>query len=81
MKPTIGRPQAGSKKNVPSARNLRSRQFASSVVAELRRVTWPSRQEWVSATVLTIALVVVVGLFTAVVDKVVGYLFGLVTGS
>ncbi|MBV8197616.1 MAG: preprotein translocase subunit SecE [Candidatus Eremiobacteraeota bacterium] len=49
--------------------------FVRGVIAELRRVTWPTRDEWISATVLTIALVVVIGLFTFVLDQLFGWLF------
>ena len=49
--------------------------FVRGVVTELRRVTWPTRDEWVSATVLTIALVVGIGLFTWALDWVFGQLF------
>jgi preprotein translocase SecE subunit len=47
------------------------------LVSEMRRVTWPSRQEWVSATVLTIGLVVVIGLYTYLCDEFFGFIFGL----
>lgn len=49
--------------------------FFRGVIAELRRVTWPTRDEWVSATVLTIALVVGIGLFTWALDQGFGYIF------
>lgn len=49
--------------------------FVRGVIAEMRRVTWPTRDEWVSATVLTIGLVVGVGLFTFVLDQLFGALF------
>ncbi|HMD02962.1 MAG TPA: preprotein translocase subunit SecE [Candidatus Baltobacteraceae bacterium] len=52
--------------------------FFRSLVAEMRRVTWPSRQEWISATILTIGLVIVVGLYTYTVDEIFGFLFGFV---
>lgn len=51
------------------------------VIAEMRRVTWPSREEWVAATILTIALVVGVGVFTYAVDIALGWIFGLLTGG
>jgi preprotein translocase SecE subunit len=44
----------------------------------MRRVTWPTRQEWISATILTIALVVTIGIYTYSVDEFFGFLFGLV---
>ena len=51
------------------------------LVSEMRRVTWPSRQEWVSATVLTVGLVVAVGLFTAGCDWLFTQLFVLLHGG
>jgi preprotein translocase subunit SecE len=42
--------------------------FVRGVFTELRRVTWPTRNEWVSATILTLLLVIGVGLYTAGLD-------------
>ncbi len=50
--------------------------FVRGVVLELKRVTWPTREEWISATILTIALVVSVGLFTFACDQLFGAIFG-----
>ena len=52
--------------------------FVRGVIAEMRRVTWPTRDEWISATVLTIALVVVIGLFTFILDQLFGWLFNVI---
>ena len=52
--------------------------FVRGVMTELRRVTWPTRDEWVSATVLTIALVVGIGLFTWGLDQLFAWLFTLI---
>ena len=49
--------------------------FVRGVIAELRRVTWPTREEWISATILTIVLVVGIGLFTFLLDQLFGWLF------
>ncbi len=49
--------------------------FVRGVITELRRVTWPTRDEWVSATLLTIGLVVGIGLFTYLLDLAFGALF------
>jgi preprotein translocase subunit SecE len=49
--------------------------FFRGVIAEMRRVTWPTREEWVSATILTVALVVGVGLFTWALDQGFGLFF------
>jgi preprotein translocase SecE subunit len=51
--------------------------FVRGVFTELRRVTWPTRNEWVSATVLTLLLVVGIGFYTYLLDQFFGWLFGL----
>ncbi len=61
-----------------AARQQSAERFFRDLIAEMRRVTWPTRPEWVSATVLTIGLVVVVGLYTYLADQLFGFLFGLV---
>ena len=61
-----------------AARQRNAERFFRDLIAEMRRVTWPTRPEWVSATVLTIGLVVVIGLYTYLADQLFGYLFGLV---
>ena len=48
--------------------------FVGGVMMELRRVTWPTREEWVTATVLTIGLVVGIGLFTWALDQAFGFI-------
>jgi preprotein translocase subunit SecE len=60
-------------------RQQNAERFFQDLVSEMRRVTWPTRPEWVSATVLTIGLVVVIGLYTYLADELFGFLFGLVT--
>ena len=64
-------------KKAPDARvEERERRFRAlqsgfrSIWSEMKRVTWPTREEWVSATLVTIGLVVVVALWT----QAVGYL-------
>jgi preprotein translocase subunit SecE len=59
-------------------RAANAKAFVEGLASEMRRVTWPSRQEWVSATVLTVTLVVVVAIFTYGTDLLFGQLFGLV---
>ena len=59
----------------------RTQDFIRGVITEMRRVTWPSREEWISATLLTIALVVGVGIFTAACDWVFGLLFTWLSGG
>jgi preprotein translocase subunit SecE len=59
-------------------RAANAKAFVEGLASEMRRVTWPSRQEWVSATVLTVVLVVVVAIFTYGVDLLFAQVFSLV---
>jgi preprotein translocase subunit SecE len=64
-----------------AANAARTQDFVRGVATEMRRVTWPTREEWIAATGLTIALVAGVGIFTYVCDMVFGYVFGWLTGG
>jgi preprotein translocase SecE subunit len=46
------------------------------IASEMKRVTWPSRDEWVSATMLTVGLVVVVALWTSLMSYIASKIFG-----
>jgi preprotein translocase subunit SecE len=48
----------------------RAREFVREVMAEFRKVTWPSRQELINSTVVVITVTVVVALFLGGVDIV-----------
>jgi preprotein translocase subunit SecE len=48
----------------------RVREFVQEVLAEFRKVTWPSRQELVNSTVVVIVVTVVLALFLGAVDVV-----------
>jgi preprotein translocase SecE subunit len=61
-----------------TAQSMAGGDFVKGVIAELRRVTWPTREEWMSATALTILLVVVIGLFTYGLDQLFGLFFGFI---
>jgi preprotein translocase subunit SecE len=64
-----------------AANAQRTQDFVRGVVTEMRRVTWPTREEWMAATALTIALVVGVGLFTYACDRLFELIFTFLTGS
>jgi preprotein translocase subunit SecE len=79
-RPAAGRSAAAA--GNPRAANARATQdFFRGIVSEMRRVTWPSREEWVAATILTVVLVVGVGVFTYLVDLAFGAIFSLLTGG
>jgi len=79
IKPGGTPPVRPTSRSVDRAANAaRMQAFFRGLVSEMRRVTWPTRQEWVAATILTIGLVVSLSLYTYVVDELLGLLFGLV---
>jgi len=61
-----------------TVRGLRFQAFVQGLASEMRRVTWPTRQEWIAATVLTVGLVVCLGFYTYVIDSAFGFIFGLI---
>ena len=61
-----------------AANTERTQEFFRGLVSEMRRVTWPTRQEWIAATILTIVLVVGAAAYTWALDQGFGWLFGLV---
>ena len=79
MKSTTRRPPVTPAQRAANA--ARTRDFIRGVITEMRRVTWPTREEWIAATLLTIALVVGVGVFTYVCDLAFGWIFGFLTGG
>jgi len=81
--PRPGRPQANRPATTAqrAARAQRSQEFVRGVISEMRRVTWPTREEWIAATLLTLALVIGVGIYTYAADWVFGWIFGLLTGQ
>jgi preprotein translocase SecE subunit len=61
------------------ARQQQMRAFQSgfrAIASEMKRVTWPSREEWVSATIVTVGLVVIVALWTTMIGQLASWVFG-----
>ena len=46
------------------------------IVSEMKRVTWPSRDEWVAATLVVIGLVIVVAVWTRLISYLVELFLG-----
>jgi preprotein translocase subunit SecE len=59
----------------------RLREFVQEVLAEFRKVTWPSRQELVNSTVVVIVVTVVLAFFLGAVDIVLARLVEWVLGG
>ncbi len=60
-------------------RERRWREIASgfrAIASEMKRVTWPSREEWVSATMVVVGLVIIVAIWTRLISWIAGLLLG-----
>lgn len=64
----VRNPRAGGRSTNQPGRRGFSLRFVGETVAELRRVTWPTRQETVRLTVMVMCVAAVVGLFLGLVD-------------
>ncbi|HLU69334.1 MAG TPA: preprotein translocase subunit SecE [Fibrobacteria bacterium] len=58
----------------------RLQNYIRDVLLELRKVTWPTREELRGATVTVIIFAVICSLFVGVVDFALGYIVRLVLG-
>ena len=56
--------------------NIKS--FISDVGAEMKRVSWPSREQLIESTLVTIATVLAIGLFVYVVDLIFTQVFSFI---
>jgi preprotein translocase subunit SecE len=54
--------------------------FFQEVSSELKKVSWPTRQQTVSATVVVIVLTVIVSFFLGIVDVILARLVGTIMG-
>jgi preprotein translocase SecE subunit len=77
-----GKPAAKPKDKEKEARaDQRERQWRRvvdgyrAIVSEMKRVTWPSRDEWVSATLITVGLVALVAIWTSLISNLVQLIF------
>ena len=59
----------------------RVREFTLEVMAEFRKVTWPTRQELANSTVVVIVVTVVLAFFLGMVDIVLARAVEWVLGS
>ena len=51
----------------------RSKQFYLDVRNEMKKVSWPSRQEVISTTIVVVVAVFFFGIYLGMVDRVLGY--------
>ena len=55
--------------------------FVGEAISELRRVTWPTRQETTRLTIMVMAVSAIIGLFLSLVDLSFAKLFDIVLGN
>ena len=58
-----------------------STRFVSEVIGELRRVTWPNREEAMRLTLMVIAVSAAIGLFLGLIDMGFARLFDVILGN
>ncbi len=46
------------------------KKFLKEVLAELRKVTWPTKDELVGSTIVTIVVSLIVAIFIGIVDRI-----------
>lgn len=58
-----------------------SQRFIQETVGELRKVSWPTRQEAFNLTKIVLAVIIVIGLFLGLMDFLYAQLFRLILGG
>jgi preprotein translocase subunit SecE len=58
----------------------KSKTFFKEVSVELKKVSWPTRQQTISATVVVIVLTIIVSVFLGIIDFALGRLVGAIMG-
>ena len=64
-----------------ATRRAFSFRFVGDTISELRRVTWPTRQETIRLTIIVIAVAAAVGLFLGIVDLAFSRIMDVVLGN
>lgn len=49
------------------------KKFLKEVLAELRKVTWPTKDELIGSTIVTIVVSLIVAVFIGIVDRVLSF--------
>jgi len=64
-----------------AARRAFSLRFVGEAISELRRVTWPTREETTRLTIMVIAVATAVGVFLGAVDLIFTRLLDVLLGN
>jgi preprotein translocase subunit SecE len=57
------------------------RKFYRETIAELRKVSWPTRSEAINLTRVVLVVIVLMGAFLGILDYLFTQLFGLILGA
>lgn len=55
--------------------------FASEVIGELKKVTWPSKKETIRLTIIVIAISLIIGLYIGIIDVLLAKALEIITKS
>ena len=55
--------------------------FFGEVISELRKVTWPTRQETTRLTILVLVVSIAIGIFLGIIDIFFSRFFSVVAGT
>ena len=77
IKPKKEKPRAAPAPSAAAQDNFFSRtaRYLREVQVELRKTTWPSKQELIASTQVVMGLLLVVGVYMWLADVILGYLF------
>jgi preprotein translocase subunit SecE len=57
------------------------KKYLKETMAELRKMTWPTKDELIGSTIVTVVVSLIVAIFIGVVDRVLGLVVTLVFGG
>jgi preprotein translocase subunit SecE len=75
------RVSTGGGNNAPAGRVARLRTSIDDILAELRKVTWPSREETRNLTIVVIGISVTLGIFLGGIDLIFSSLYRAISGG
>lgn len=57
------------------------KKFLKEVVAELRKVTWPTKEELIGSTIVTVVVSLIVAVFIGIVDRILTMIIRMIFGA
>lgn len=53
---------------MPNVKSLPNNNFATDVIEELKKVSWPNRKETIRLTAVVIAISLIIGIYIGIID-------------